>query len=515
MSKTSTYLIFIISISILCFISFYPAFNFAFIVDDWFQLWGVFYDRSIIDYYILTQHPNSAYEFLVLAPIFNFNPIYYQITGFVLKIITSMSIALLAFTLTRSRKVAFFSALLSASSVIGIETFTRISAHNSALLIPLLCLTMHFWINATDKGGFNYQYLFAIFFVVLAIISDPGIGIIILPILLIWNLLKLLRNFNKIEFKKFILISILPLIILISLKWYLDPRIENRSQPFKEHILLISTNVSFTLNNFLTSIGNLMIGWIIPMEENMGLMTKNPISTIFGYLFLLYTLIIAYAFVRKKTIFLMISLLFCTWVFLFYFPSWFTQGHYVKLGTISAVSNRYLAIPSVGFIILVAYLVASLKRYSYVVVIMLIALNLVAGFRILSAESKYRSVEIQNKLYDRIDQDLPTGNEKNKLMLFIGNDPIKIFGIEWNGFYPLATKRKIFQKNDFPTIANNLEQVKKLVCKQKGKEFPDFMLSNLYAWATVPQSTTFESPITNVSEQVKSLIKSDSECQYN
>jgi len=84
------WLFYLLIIGLLSFLSFYPAFNFSFIIDDWYQLWGVFYDRSIIEHYIKSQAPNVAYEFLILAPIFKFNPFYYQIVGYFLKIIDSV-----------------------------------------------------------------------------------------------------------------------------------------------------------------------------------------------------------------------------------------------------------------------------------------------------------------------------------------------------------------------------------------------------------------------------------------
>lgn len=504
--KKRNYIAFVILVILLSFISFYYAFSFTFIVDDWYQLWGVFYDRSIIDYYILTQHPNSAYEFLALAPIFKFNPFYYQIVGFILKIIASLSAALFVFSISRSKKIAAFAGLIFASSVIGIEAFTRISAHNSALLIPTLCLGIYFWVMA-GEGKSIYKYFLAIFFIILTIIGDPGLGIMILPILFVWNLLGLYQNFSRQELRKFLAVNPLLLIIPISLKFYLDPRIANR--PIADHTSFVLSHISYTLNNFLTSIGNLVIGWVIPLKEDMGLATTNPVSTIFGYSFLLYTIFLGYKFFRKKSENLKILLFLSIWIFLFYFPSWFTQGHYVKGGTISAVSNRYLAISSVGFIIMLAYLLKFLKnRYSYTVLIIIIVFNLISSPRILSAEYKYRSVEIQNKLYGRIDQEFPMGNEKDNLIIFLGENQLKIFGLEWNGFYPLAIKRGITDKKELPTIANSLSEVEGVVCINNDVLPPKFRLSNIYAWKVQNDN------IYNISEDVRKFISSDEKCKF-
>lgn len=510
-----SYLLFVVLVVILSLVSFYPAFNFAFIVDDWSQLWGVFYDRSIIDYYILTQHANSAYEFLALAPFFKFNPFYYQVVGYLLKILTSFIVSLLTLAITQSRKAAFLAGIIFASSIIGIEAFTRISAHNAPLLIISVALGLHFWITAEREKSI-YRYLLSILFIILTLLQDPGSGIMILPAIFIWSFLTLLLNLNKNSLRKLFLTTLLLISVLISLKWYLDPRVANRHQPMVEHLSFVLTHPIFTLTNFLTSIGNLTIGWFVPLSENLGLGTANIFSTSFGYLFFFNTIWITFRFLKGRTNIFKILTFLSIWVFLFYLPSWFTQGHYVKLGTISAVSNRYLLIPSIGFIIIISYLLVSLKKYTWIVLGFIIMFNLISSFRILTAESEYRSVEIQTKIYDKIDQDLPKGDEKNKLIIFLGNDPIKIFAIEWNGFYPLAVRRNITEKNDFPTIANNLEYVKKLVCKQQDKAVPDFLLSNLYAWTTLYQNKlTSDPPIINVSDQIRSFIKSDSGCDYN
>lgn len=247
-----SYIFFISLIIALSFVSFYPAFGFSFIIDDWYQLWGVFYDRSIIDYYIRTQHPNSAYELLIFAPLFKFNPIYYQIIGYFLKIIDSLVVALLVFSTTKTKRIAFFAGVIFAASVIGIETFTRISAHNSALLIPSLCLGLFFWIEATRHESF-YRYLIAISFIVLTILQDPGVGIIILPAALLWNLLNLIRNFNKQQARKLLFRASIIISLPAFLKWYLDPRLSDRNSYIIRHLSYILNHPLEVTTNFLTS----------------------------------------------------------------------------------------------------------------------------------------------------------------------------------------------------------------------------------------------------------------------
>jgi len=119
-------------------------------------------------------------------------------------------------------------------------------------------------------------------------------------------------------------------------------------------------------------------------------------------------------------------------------------------------------------------------------------------------EYTYRSLEVQNRLYNKIDQDLPRGNEKTTYLLFLGDNQIRLFGLEWNGFYPLALRRGITDKKEFPTIINNLADAKKRLCANPlGSNLP-----GLYAWEVQDNGMLY-----NVTEDVKLLIMK--ECKIN
>lgn len=503
-SSYKNWLFYLLLIGLLSFLSFYPAFNFSFIVDDWYQLWGVFYDRSIIEHYIKTQHPNSAYEFLILAPIFKFNPFYYQIVGYILKIVDSLATALVIFYVTKSKKAAFYSGLIFAASVIGIETFTRISAQNSALLIPTICLGLTFWIQASRQNHFSGKYILAILFMVLSIMADPGTGIIVIPITFLYSLLSLIQTPSSINLKKLIITIVTLGILAVILHWYLNSMISDRSGYVLRHMNFTLQHPLFVLTNFLTSIGNLILGWFVPFDESYISLTSSNLTTqIAGYILILLTILIGLKFWQKKLERLKIYFFFLVWVFLFYFPSWFTQSHYVEGGAISSVSNRYFAISSVGFIGLIVYLITLIKpKYQIIFLVVVISLNIWSSERILVASSVYRSRPQQDFLYQIIDQDLPKGDEKNDLLLFLGYDWFKIVELDWNGFYPLAVKRNIQKTEDFPTIVSTIEQVKDLICS----EHPKFKLSRLYAWEFR------NNQLYNITDEVKEVISTDKKC---
>lgn len=501
------YFLYVSLIVLLSFFSFYPAFSFAFIVDDWYQLWGVFYDSSIIDHYIKTQHPNSAYEFLIFAPLYKFNPFYYQLNGFLLKIVDSLAVAVLIFTLTKSKTAAIFSGLIFASSVMGIETFTRISAHNSALLIPTLALGIYVWVKA-KKNKSVLKYLISVCLFIITIMQDPGIGIIVLPVIFLWDLLNLIRDFSKQRLKNLFVTTAILISIPILLKWYLDPRIADRNFYLIKHMYYSINNIVTVTTNFSTNIGNLIIGWFIPFKESLGIGSPNYGATFFGYLAIIFTLLTGAIFLRKKVELFMIIFFFSVWVFLFYFPSWFTQSHYVEGGVISAISNRYLAISSIGIIGLISYFLSSIRFKTAVSsLIFILILNIWSANRILKHEYPYRSLEVQNRLYNKIDQDLPRGNEKTAYLLFLGDNQIRLFGLEWNGFYPLAIRRGITDKKEFPKVLNNLSDAKKLLCVDETLP-SESKLSSLYAWGVQNNGMIY-----NVTTDVKLLISK--ECKLN
>lgn len=478
-SSYKNLLLYLFLIGLLSFLSFYPAFHFSFTIDDWYQLWGVFYDHSIIEHYIKSQAPNVAYEFLILAPVFKFNPFYYQIIGFLLKIIGSVFASLLIFYLTSSKKVAFSTGLIFAASAIGTETFTRISAQNSALLVPTISLGIIFWIQADRHRNFSCKYILAILFIALSIIGYPGTGIMVIPIIFLYMILNFIQTPIK-PIKKVLIPVFVLVLMLAASKIYAGPGLADRSISISDNISFVLQHPFSSATNFLTSIGNLMLGWFIPFDESyISLTSANLLTQTAGYILFFSTILIGLRYWQKKSKPLKICLFFLLWVFLFYFPSWFTQNHYVKGGVISSVSNRYLAISSIGFIGLISYLISYIKpKYQSIFLLLVICFNIWSSERGLIASSIYRSQTQQDYLYNLIDQDLPKGDEKADLLLFLGDGWLKVMELDWNGLYPLAVKRNIQKTEDFPTVVSSLKQAKEMICSAN----PKFRLSRFYAW---------------------------------
>ncbi len=488
-------------IILLSFISFYPAFNFSFIVDDWYLLWGVFFDKTIIAEYLRTQHPNVVYEFLLLAPIFKFNPFYYQVVGYILKVVDSFTVGLLILSVTKSRTAALFSSITFAASEIGIEAFTRIGAQNSALLIPTLSLGFYFWFKAKEGNSIT-KYLVSLMFIVLGLLGDPGTGIVIVPVIVLWEVLNLIQKYSRQNLKRVLIhTGLLFLTIIFITRIFLDSKISDRQDYISKHLIFIANNLFFTTANFLTSIGNFLMGWVISFPEYTHLGSPSIVTMIFGGAFVISIAILGMIFILKKKESSKVVLFLSIFSLLFYLPSWLTQTHYVEGGAISAASNRYFAISSIGLLGLISYLITIIKstNFRFIVIALVVLLQLWSANRVLIQEAKYRTTKVQNILYSQINKDAPKGSEQRSLYVFLGNSWLRIVGLGWNGFFPLALQRGIINIKEFPAIVNNLQLAKEDICPLD-KSTPKYSLADMYAWEVDEQS------IYNVTEQARKLV---------
>lgn len=496
--------VFFPAVVLLSFLSFHKAFNFGFIVDDWFQLWGALFERPMLNRYF-ADHPGVALEFLLLSKIFGFNPFYYYLVSFILKITCSLAVAFFVYGLTKSRRTSFFSGLIFASTVMGLEAFDRISAHNAAFSIIFLSPAMYFWVQNTNQHFFR-NTLASLTLVLIALLGDPGSSIMILPLLLLWDLLTFYQNGWSKQRLKFYSLRIIAICLLLFLTFFI---ISMRAQYFtgnfySANLQYAVTHLVSSVTNYLNSIGHLVIGWVIPINEMLGISNTTIIGKAAGYLLLLTTMLIFLSYIQTKKNSYKIIFFLLSWILVFYFPSWITQEHIVKGNLVIGVTNRYLAVSAVGVVTLLAITAAKIKTLtlSVSVLIIVIAANIITANNLLAKEEEYRSVKVQEALYNKIDSDVPKGVEKNSIFIFLGNNWFKVFALDWNGAYPFALKRGIHQVSEFPAVYSNVEEVANKLCAEQAK----YQLVNVYAWKVDNQK------LTNVSQQVQDTVRNLSSC---
>lgn len=491
--------IFFLAVVLLSFLSFHKAFSFAFIVDDWFQLWGAMFERTMLSNYF-SDHPNVALELLFLSKFFSFNPFYYYLVSFFLKITCSLTVSLFVYGLIKSNKASLFAGLIFASSVMGLEAFSRISAHYAVFSIILLSLGMYFWVLQINKNFFRNTVV-SVTAIILALLGDPGSSIMVLPLIIMWDIFSFYQNhLHKKDLKLYLVRVSLIILVLILVYFILRIRAQHFTSSFySEQIQFAITHPISSLNNYLNSIGHLLIGWTIPVDEMLGLSNTTIIGTVAGYSLLVTIIISLMVFVKTrknthKTILFLLS-----WILVFYFPSWITQGHIVIGHLVIGVTNRYLAVSSIAVVVFLAVSISKIKSFSLrsILFAYVIAANIFTANVLLSKEQEYRSVKVQDTLYNKIDTEVAKGSERNSIFVFLGNSWFKVFAIDWNGAYPFALKRGIKKIDEFPLMLNNLQDVVNRLCQENSR----YNLSNVYAW------TVNNKDMINVSEQFREKVR--------
>lgn len=508
----SFFLIFFLS-----FASFHYAFNFSLVLDDWMQLWAVLFHTPAMDHY-LKWAPNSAVEFILLAKLLGFNYFYWQLIGFVLKIIASFSVSFMTLAIFRSKIIAFYSGIIYASFVGGLESFTRLSAQNHSLSIPTICLGISFWVTSYYRKSAT-TYILAVIFIVITLISYSGSTNAMFFILLLWELLTLLQNDFKIAY--FLERSVLLLTTFLILNFLTSVRFLYNRAGIESNLTTVLNNPFSAAWSFISSIGNLLIGWAFYIEEALGLSKSNFMGLLAGYLLITLILTVFILFLKRKRDIYKNLIFFLLWILFFYFPSWMASGLMVNGNVIAGVTNRYFAIPSVGLVIIIAFFISTInnKFLRVLTLIVILSSNILMANRILKDELSYRSIEVQDKLYDQINRTVAKGKERESIFVFLGDNDLRLFALDWNGAFPFALKRKITDLDGFPVVTNSIDVINKLLCGEtdtisisagvgspinvKGKKF---LLENLYAWVTV------NGDLQDVSEEIRGQVQKQLRC---
>lgn len=484
-SKKKLVILFIVLILLVSYLAFWRAFKFDFWGEDWEQLWFAVFDPSMINNPNEMQHPLVIYEELVLAKIFLFNTFYWQITGFLLKVLGALAVGLMMLGFTRSRKAAFFSGLIFASSVGGLASFTWVAAHASALEIPLLCLGIYFWVTSYKDRGLaliKSKFILALVFLILSFWADPSRGVFGGFVVILWEILSLIQNPQRMKESRkriFILISFLVLVFMIY--QYLFDYKSTVSVGYNLNIVLGRPIDS--LHNFLTNIGNLLIGWLIPIPQTIfAISGNNFFGSLTGYLFFFVTIFLFMRFFKKKTEQLKILLILLAWIPLFFLPNWLLPNQeMIGNGQVLGMTHRYLTLSAVGLACFLGYVVSKVKKdlFGGVLLLIVVGSNILMSNIILAKESRYRSVEVTKPIWDKIEKDVPK-DEEDSLFFIQGDDKIMINSIS-QAKIPFAIRRGIQTVDKWARSSSDPGVIRRYLCgkNEEGKIIP---LAHLHAW---------------------------------
>lgn len=433
--------------------------SFDFWRDDWGQLWAAVYNPYLLAYVWspVRLHPISAYEELYLIKLFGLDPLKWQIFGFILRVVDSLAVSVLMYGITQSKKAAWFSGLIFAASLGGLETLTWPSANTSAIDIPIICFGLFFWIISVRHFSVK-NFSLALLFVVLSVLADPGRAIILIGLFFIWDIFSLVQQFSR---QKLISVSIrtfLLLLLFLSLRSIMANSGLSIDATLESSYLQITKQQSL-VNNAFYSLGNLFVGWFIPVTDIGGLGAQEIPGLYGGVFFIVLIILSGILFILKRKNLFKIVLFFSLWIAFFYIPNWIFEKDIV-VGT----SHRYLAISNVGLVCILGLILSKIRsQIAFILFIVIMLLNIKSANSILAQESHYRSVGVVESLWDKIDKGVPQ-DERNSIFMYSGNDYLRGVALDWSASVPFGIRRKMKNVDDFPIATGDLSLIDKLIC---------------------------------------------------
>ncbi len=532
-SKLFRTILFLLLVMVVSFTTFAWAFSLDLRSEDWYQLWFAIQPNLkdvVFQTIIFRDHPISTYQELAFSSFFGFSPIYWHIFGYFLKIIDALTVGLLVYGITRVKKAALYSSLIFAASVGGLEAFITLYAQSAALIIPLMCLGLYFWVVSSRERSLK-KYLISIIFFLMAFLGDPGRGISMIGLGLLWDFIYLMQNRSKGEFvralaRNFFLVTFL-IIIYISAGNEVTQFTSGHPSSLNNGLNYIVVNPVQSLNNFANAIGILLIGWFTSVFESghmshISYLDLQPLIASVAFLIVFIFLLMKSIF-KKGSQYTIFWIFFSIWIVITYFPTWLLLQWFVA-GMLPGVTGRYLTIPSVGLVSLLGYILSRFKKSIAIpLLICIILFNVFTANRILKEEWYYRSLFVHNLFWDEVDKVVPKG-EKNIIFMFIGSTHLPS-ELASQQSIPFALKRGINKIEDLPIITGDKELIKRLLC-ENNSVYPNPLtygpgrLGSAFKTEKIPISHLYvwkfdEYTFVNVTQQERKILRLELNCKLN
>ncbi len=495
-TKRNRVFLLVIFVVLLCTISYGKALDYNFWRDDWTALW--LWKFHTYEYFtnwtFSSRHPG---EFLNLFPqvlLFNTNHYLWQGLGLLLKIGASFSVGLASYGFTRSKKIAIIASLLYASYFGGIEAFTWLSAHLSADLIILICLSFYFYTESFRKNN-KKLFISFLFLLFVSTIIEPTRILFTLPLFIIWEFSERYMN-QQFIIKK---MSIRVFYLLVSFLGGL------LITPFGRTLVMLHGSSGYsqaiiknltTMQTFFSTLGNLLLPYFDYFVYSDVLKAFIAANTgLIGLFSLLCLIALSLRLIIRKNskgVFILLSAL---WIPCLYFPSWLAETDL----TVDPF-HRYVALSGVGFIFILAYFVSKLGKNSMIFVCLtIICMNLYQSIITVYDTYKIRGYPITQKLYDTQESQVPA-NFTGGLFWVEGNSGLRgsAFDYSLGGTIPFALQRNIGRLDLVPARGIDIDTTQKLLCKKnvfrptittwilQKNQIP---LSKVYAWRVMYDGT--------------------------
>lgn len=509
--SVKTIFLYISLVTILVFISSWQALNFHFWKDDWSRLWMAYYRPNLLLGLLgLPDHPGMTLEQMLLGPILGLNPLYWQMEGLILKILASLSVSLMTLGIIRSYRTAATAGLFFSTSVVGIESFTWASNHAAALIIIFFGMGVYYWVKSFEESSL-VGLIYSLLFLLISIFISPARAAGLPVLILIWDTLSFIKNPSPKNAKLAILRIITFLsVLLLTFSILQGKNTGGLAIRSTESISILAGDFIPRISNFFASIGNLLVGWILPIQEVAGLSSPTFISLLSSLLLLILLSITSVKFLKYRIDKLQWRLFFLLLIPIAYLPNWWFYS-YVTAG----VSYRYLTISSVALAYLVSSFISSLnKKYFTTACLLVLGFNIIFTNILLSSQLPYRSIAAVNHVWDQIDSFVPK-KEIDTIFIYTGQDPNRLMLLNWSLTIPFAIRRNMTDLKDFPVLLYNEESIKKMLCGEEvivntlGGQFihqNQTPLSHLYAFRLN------HGEILDESKQFRNFFASNSKC---
>ncbi len=445
---------------LLSLLTFWKSLGFTFITDDYFLVWVSKYHQNLFKIY--WSHPSTVFEFWTLVKLFGNNPIVFNIFGIFLRAASGFAGYFFIKKLTNSKLTAIIFTLFYVTSYVGLQSTTWASAHIAYIDLFLIIFSVYkFFVYLSTQR--TKDFLLCLVFTALSLISDPGrdfpLVIVFLYIYLLTAVQKGLKNHLTFKrLKKLFIIFIVSILIFFS--WYIlfgyyfggSVRGSHGRIPLKPLIY------------YFGSIGNLLI---TPFIRNFELSLIYPswmksIYPIFTILVPSLWLFTFFSFFKYKSKFYFIISILLFWILAFYFPSWISYPReYVP------AIHRYLTISGFGFVALLAVISRDILRKNIIagsiLILLILSINFATVKYYLVQENSYRSSTVINKVWTKVNNQIPSG-ETSSLLYFKGRYPLIPYQIVYSGDNPYKLLRENNRLNELIVTTDNLEKVANQLC---------------------------------------------------
>ena len=432
------------------------AINFFFWKDDWIYLWAHKYYHGP---FFISLDSSWPVRTGLLMPLFVYlfkfisDSYWIRLIGLILKMINVVISLLFVQSITKRKSAGIFAGFMTASSSWALDVY---GWHLITGLVVMFVMIGFLFYNKFLEQRKKWQYLLLAFlFFLLTFSAYLGRGMGILPITLLWALLYSLLNRALLKNWKLIVGNIIVCILFVAV---LKPFFPSSSGVFAQYL----TDAVHNYNNYFISIGNLARNPFFFIDETGGLSGFNPISLYLGYGLGVVGLIAFMLFIKFRNRFLFLFVIGVAWTFAFYLFNWIFGG-----GGSSAIlgsTHRYLAVSSLGLILIYAIIFDKLYQLHRLFAVILFGIFLIITLRyadkIVAYEYTVKGRSVVEPVYKTIAQ-----TEKLARVLAIENNGnLKPNLVLWSGPYPYAYYRNIPSTDKFPTVIPMLDIAVAWVC---------------------------------------------------